>query len=308
MTIRRLIAVLIAAGAMTGAVAFAETKTDQGSNLQIVLTSADHRNHQPARMKQDGMTITDGTITEVTPLGARDLELFIVIDDAANYDFSSNLQQLRHFITAQPDAVSIGVAYIHDGLLYVAENPTTDHRRAADALRAPAGSEQASPYRAVSELIRHWEKKSLRREIVLVSAALDESAKEGAMCVDAETAIQDAERGGVIVYALYNPFTNNPSQKLSDADAAVVDLAQVAYETGGENYLITNSPTETIEPVLADISEHLANQYLVKFRLTSSTASGSQSVSVTGGNADQELMAPDKVWLPELIGTGVSGQ
>jgi hypothetical protein len=309
MSIRRLITVLIGVlttgATLAGTVALAETKTGQGNDVQMVLTVADHMNHQPAFLKQDGLTIMDGTITDVIPLKGRDLELFILIDDAANYDFSSKLQELRHFVNEQPNPVAIGVAYIHDGALQVIENPTTDHRRVAAALRPPSGSKAANPYCAVSDLIQRWERKSLGREIVLVSTGIDETASEGAVCVNAETAIQDAERAGVIVYALYNPVANYPSQKWSKVDAGVVDLAHVAYETGGEAYFIGHSPTATLEPFLADISEHLGNQYLVKFHLTSTTGSGLQMVHVIAGSPDQELMTPDKVMLPDV--TGVSG-
>ncbi len=299
MFIRRFIAALVAATAVTGAAAFAETA------VQMVVTVADHTSHRPASLKPGTLTITDGTITDVSPLKGRDLELFIVIDDAANAndDFSSRLQELRHFATTQPDAVAIGVAYIHEGMLQVVENPTTDHQRAATALRAPGGSEPANPYSALSDLITHWVSNAVSREIVLVSAEIDESASEGGSCANAETAIQDAQRAGVIVYALYNPFTN-VSQKRSQLDAGSIDLGQVTYQTGGESYLIGHRPTDSIEPFLADISEHLANRYLVKFRLAPNAGAGLQTVNVTAGSADQELMAPDKVWVAELAGLG----
>jgi hypothetical protein len=300
MSIRKLIAALIAGSALTGATTFAETRPGQGSDAQIVLTVADHMNHRPAFLKPGGLTIMDGTITDVTPLKGRDLELFVVIDEAANAsdDFTSRLQELRHFVTTQPDSVSIGVAYIHGGLLQVVENPTTDHQLAVAALRAPAGTEAANPYRAVSDLIQHWERKSVSRQIVLVSTQIDESARDSGSCLSAETAIQDAERAGVIVYALYSPITNDVSRTGSKLDAGSIDLGQVAYQTGGEAYLIGHGPTETIAPFLGDISEHLANRYLVKFRLTSNTESGLQTVDVNAASADQELMAPDKVWVP----------
>jgi hypothetical protein len=303
MSIRKFLAALIAASTLTGATAFAETSSMLG-DIQMVLTVADHTNHRPAVLKSGGLTIIDGTITDVTPLKGRDLELFMVIDDAANAndDFSARLQELRHFVTTQPDSVSIGVAYIQNGTLQVVENPTIDHQLAAAALRAPAGTEAANPYSAVSDLIRGWVRKSASREIVLVGMQIDSSAREGGSSVNAETAIQDAERTGVIVYALYKPATN----QVSKLDATSVDLGQIAYQTGGEAYLIGHGPAETIEPFLADISEHAANRYLVKFHLTSNAGGGLQTVNVTSGSADQELMAPDEVWVPELLGP--SGQ
>jgi len=301
MSIERVFAALIAATVLTGATAFAQT-----NNVQMVVTVADHTNHRPAVLNPGGLAITDGTIASVIPLKGRDLELFMVIDEAANAndDFTARLQELRHFVTTQPDSVAIGVAYIHGGVLQVVQNPTTDHQVAAAALRAPAGSEAANPYAALSDLVLHWVSNSVSREIVLVSMRSDESAGEGASCGNAETAIQDAERAGVIVYALYNPSTDHVS--LSKLDATSVDLGQLAYQTGGEGYLVARGPAETFEAILADIAEHLANQYLVKFRLTPNTGSGLQTVDVTAGSADRELMAQHEVQVAEL--TGLSGQ
>ena len=290
-------AALIAATVLTGTIAFAQT-----NDVQMIVTVADHANHRPTVLKPGGLSITDGTIADVIPLKGRDLEIFLVIDEAANPndDFSSRLQELRHFVTAQPDSVPIGVAYVHGGSLQVVENPTTDHQLAAGALRAPAGTEAASSYRALSDLIQRWERKSVSREIVLVGMQIDESASDGGSSANGETAIADAERAGVNVYALYKPVTN----QVSKLDATSVDLGQVAYQTGGEAYLIGHGAAETMEPFLADIAEHLANRYLVKFRLNA--GSGLQTVNVIARSADLEMMAPDKVWVPEL--SALSGQ
>lgn len=291
--------VFIAALAMSGTFAFAQTNSQPGVEVRMILTSADHMNHQPPALKREDVSIADATITGWTPIeSGRDLELYFLIDDAANYDFGSKLQELRRFITAQPASVPIGIAYIHDGSLQIVEKPTTDHERVARALRAPAGSKANNPYCSVSSLIGGWQTQALRREIVVVSAGIDETATEGVVCVNAETAIQDAERGGVVLFALYNPVSNYQSEKWSKVDSGVVDLAHVAYETGGEAYFIGHNPTESVQPFLADIAEHLAHQYLVTFRVSPVPESGFQSIHVSSGTPDRELMTPEKVWVP----------
>lgn len=297
MSVRRWTEVLIATAALAGATAIAQAKTEPGADVQMVLTVADHVNNQPAPLDKNDLTIADGTVTDVIPLESRDLDLFILIDDAANYDFGPKLQELRSFVAAQPSPVSIGVAYIHDGALQIVENPTTDHPRAAAALREPSGGRTGEPYCAVADLIQQWEKKSLRREIILVSSGIDDSASEDGVCVSADMAIRDAERAGVIVYALYNPASGYLSQKRSTIDAGVNDLAHVCYETGGEAYFTGHSPARTLDPFLSDISEHLANQYLVKFHLIPTTPDGFQTIHAVSGTFGQELMTPDKVWL-----------
>ena len=290
--------VLIAALALSCGLAFAATNPQPGVEVQMILTSADHMNHQPPVLKPADVTILDATITDWLPLTGRDLELFFLIDDSATYDLGPKLQDLRQFITIQPDPVSIGVAYIRDGVLHVAENPTTDHRLAARALRAPSGSKVANPYCALSDLIAHWPKKTARREIVIVTSGLDDSAGQSVVCANAETAIHDAERAGVVVYALYNPASNYLSEDWSKADAGLVGLASVSYETGGEAYFVGHTPALSFEPFLADIEEHLAHQYLVTIRLAPAAESAFQPVFVTSGTPDRELMKPEKLWVP----------
>jgi hypothetical protein len=290
----------IAPLALAAAVAFAQTDPQPGVEVPMILTIADHVGHQPPSLKRDGVTIVDATITDWIPLeGGHGLELFVLIDDAAGYDFGSKLQELRRFVISQPAAVSVGVAYIHDGNLQIVENPTPDRLRVARALRTPSGGKTANPYCALSDLIQRWQKRSLRREIVLVITGIGDTVTESAVCVDEGTAIHDAERAGVVVYALYNPAADYLSEKRSRASRAnsgVVDL--VCYETGGEAFFLSHDPSESIEPFLADIAEHLAHQYQVKFRISPGPESGFQAIYVRSGFPNLELMAPESVWVP----------
>lgn len=261
-------------------------------------------NHKPPALKADDVKIMNATITDWIPRAdGRDLELFVLIDDAANYNFGAKLQELRRFVTAQPAPVSVGVAYIHDGTLQIAENPTTDHARAARALRAPSGSKTANMYCSLSALMQRWPqesgpKKSLRREILMVSTGIDDSANEAAVCVTAETAIRDAERAGVVLYAMYNPVANYLSEKWEKVDSGLVDLAHVCFETGGEAYFMSHNPVDSIAPFLEDVAEHLAHQYVVKFRLAPGPESGFQAIYVSAASPRLELMVPASVWVP----------
>ena len=292
--------VLIAALALGGTFVYAETKPQPGVEVQMILTAADHMNHQPGILKSTDITITDATITDWIPLDSRNLELYFVIDDSANYDFAARLEELKQFAAAQLPAVSIGVAYIHDGALAIAERPTTDHALAVKALRMPTGSKVTNPYCALSDLIGNWRTQSLRREIILVSAGIDDTAAGAPVCVNAETVIHDAERAGVVVYSLYNPTAGYLAEPWSKVDMGIVNLASVSYETGGEAYFVGHTPTLSIEPFLADITEHLGHQYLVKFRLAPTARGAFQTLFVDAGTPERELMRPERVWVPGL--------
>lgn len=271
-----------------------------GAEVQMVLTVADHMSHKPAPLKAGDIRILGGTVTGWTPLenSTGGFDLFVLIDDAANYSFGAKLGELRRFVTSRPAGVRVGVAYIHEGMLEIAQGLTEDHAKAASALHAPAGGKSGNLYCALSDLIGRWETHAVRREVVLVSAGIDETASSGGACTNADMAIHDAQRAGVIIYALYHPVANYRAETWAKVDAGVVDLAHVCYETGGEAYFMSHDPVDTLEPFLADMGEHMGHQYLVKFRLDGGAAGEFQKIYLDMDTTVREVMKPDSVWVP----------
>jgi len=294
--------ILIAALALGGFGISAATLPQQGPEVQMIVTSADHMMHQPAVLRPADVAIADATITGFVPLEpGRSLEIYILVDDSADYAPAQKLQELRRFVTDQPAAVAIGVGYIHDGTLRIAEKPTTDHELIARALRlpgggTPTGAKVASPYCALTDLIAGWPVKAMRREVIMVTNGIYD-APDGAG-VTVEDAVQSAEHAGVIVFALYNPANDYLLQDWAKVEAGLMNLAGLGYETGGEAYFIGHTPVFSVAPFLADITEHLAHQYLVKFRLAPRPAAGFQTIFIEPTGPERELMKPDKVWVP----------
>jgi hypothetical protein len=136
----------------------------------------------------------------------------------------------------------------------------------------------------------------VRREVIMVTNGIYDPA--GGPAVTAEDAAEEAERAGVIVYALYNPASDYLLRDWTKADVGLTSLASLAYETGGEAYFIGHAPVFSVAPFLADITEHLANQYLVKFRPAPRPAAGFQTIFIDPTGPARELMKPDKVWVP----------
>ena len=65
------------------------------------------------------------------------LELMILLDGGLNTTLGTQLDDLRKFISSQPDTTTVGVAYMRDGVAQVVQNLTSDHSLAAKALRLP---------------------------------------------------------------------------------------------------------------------------------------------------------------------------
>ncbi len=105
MRVRTIIAFLL----MSGAAVLAQTIPELGTEVRMVATVADRMNHEPGRLDSSKPRIGDGTVNGVPPVeGGHDLALFIVTDDAADYNFGSKLSRLRRqFVISQPAATSV---------------------------------------------------------------------------------------------------------------------------------------------------------------------------------------------------------
>src|SRR6202011_4505929 len=98
-----------------------------------------------------------------------------MIDDSIDTSAGSNGKDLRSFILAQPQSTLIAVMYARNGAAMVAQDFTSDHELAANALRLPLGSEGAfsSPYLALLDLMKRWPNAGERRSIMLISSGID---------------------------------------------------------------------------------------------------------------------------------------
>ena len=271
---------------------------------QMVVTMGHSYGNEPPLLTANDLIVTQNhqplTITGLTPLrGDRaGLELFILVDNCSSCEVGSKFDELRRFITAQPSTTSVGVAYIQDGQLQVALHPTQNRTQAIKALSPPAGSKPSNPYDALADLIKGWKQGSSRRAVLMISTGLDPAQvdSQSPETKSTEAAIQAAERAQVTVYAIYHPSADYAETNFSKLNEGQVQLAHVAYETGGEAYFLGPGPLLSLAPFLADINEHLANQYLLEFLANrGDTQEKLQEVEVKSKVPDVDLMTPDRI-------------
>lgn len=239
---------------------------------RIVVTLGHYYGHELPVLTADDLTITQEyntlTITSLKPFrGDRaSLELFVLVDNCSSCELGSKFDELRRFITSQPSTTSVGVAYIQDGRLQVAENPSLDRERVVKALVPPFGSKPADPFGALTDLIKGWKQDSSRHAVLMISTGLDPTVTGPlSKSPSAEAAIQAAQRTETMVYAIYHPSIDYATSDFSKIYGGQVLLSHVAVETGGECYLWGLGPLPSLAPFLADMNQHLANQYLLEF-------------------------------------------
>ncbi len=283
----------------------------QGANstatpVQMLVTLGHHYGHPPPHLTRDDLIVTQQLgdplrIVSLLPMRGENapLEMYVLVDNCSNCEPGSKFEEIRSFILAQPRTTSVGVAYLQDGRFQVAEKPTPDHERAVKALNVPTGAKPANPYGPVTELIRNWPQTSVRRAIVMISTGMNPAAQDDSRDPSAEALIAAAQRARVPIYAIYHPSADYFGTDSSKLYSAQVQLSHVANETGGEAYFLYFGPLPSLGPFLTDIAEHLADQYLLEFLVTPTSAKGSfQNITVKSKTGEVELVVPSRVWVP----------
>jgi hypothetical protein len=273
-------------------------------NMTITVESRHDKEKVPELNREDVMVFQKNQRLHVTNLVVcrgenAALELFILIDDASSWTLGSQLDDIRHFIEAQPSTTSIGIGYMRNAAVDILQNLTTDHTKAARALRLPFGSPgvMPSPYLSLSDLIKRWPASQARREVLLVSSGID--LLGGTLANPyLDSAIEHAQRAGVIVYAIYTPAAGHWRHSYWHMNWGQNHLAQITEETGGEAYMLGFGPPVSFAPYLAEVAEHLAHQYIVTFLIKAGDKPGFQGVRLTTEVPNADLVTAGRVYVP----------
>jgi hypothetical protein len=262
-------------------------------------------NREDVMVKQgkDRLKVLDWTPARGDRAG---LDLFILIDDASQTSLGSQLADLRDFINAQPATTSVGVGYMRNATVQIAQDFTTDHAEAAKALRLPVGSTGAygSPYLSVIDLMNRWPDSSNRREVIMVTDGID-GARRGlssrglsTISPDVDSASAVAQRTGTIIYSIYHPGVGRLHHNFWAANNGQNGIAKLSGETGGESFFLGLQTPVSFKPYLDQIQNALENQYLLKIEVQPGKKAGLQSVTLTTEVPGVEFAAADSVWVP----------
>jgi len=292
----------------TGCLAAEEATPANGPSAHMLATvEAVHGSNVPVINREDVLVYEGRDHDKVTGWVPAQgdhagLELVVMLDDGSNISLGSQLEDIRQFIAAQPASAKIGIAYMQNGIARMEQNLTSDHALAAKALRLPMGIRgvNGSPYFSLTDLIKHWPESTARREVLMVSDGIDRYYDSGDMLDPyLAAAIEDAQRAGVLVFAIYTPGVGHYGHSYWRTYWGQLYLAQVADETGGEAYYIGfNGPPVTFVPYLDDLAHRLTRQYFLTFTAKPQRKSGLQRVKVTTEVPNAELVSADRVYVP----------
>lgn len=300
-----LIAIVILGG---GSMAAQQTDDMNGVPVHMVVTVEARKGPEVPVVNREDVMVHEGKdrvkVTDwVAAQGDRAaLEFFVLLDDSSGLSLGSQLGDIRQFILGQPPTAKIGVAYMQNGIARIEQNLTSDHELAAKALRLPMGigGVNASPYFALSDLMKRWPASSNRREVVMVSSGVDRYyGGDDMLDPYVSSAIEDAQRAGVLVSAIYSPGAGHFGHDYWQTYWGQLYLAKLADETGGESYYIGfTGPPVAFAPFLDDLANRLNHQYLLGFLARPEKKAGLRQVKVTTEVPNADLVAARMVYVP----------
>lgn len=307
---RHLLAILFGIVILLSGVAgvSAQTTASNGIPVHMVVTVEPRKGAEMPSLAREDVLVSQNkdrdTVTEWTPapVDGSGLEFMILLDDASNTTLGSQLEDIRKFIDEEPVSAKVGVAYMQNGIARIVQSPTTDHALAGKALRLPLGDPGAngSPYFSLSDLAKRWPAGASRREVLMVSDGIDRYYGAGDWedpYLDA--AIDDAQRAGIIVSALYSPGAGHFGHSFYQTYWGQLYMSKLADKTGGESYYIgMTGPPVAFAPYLDDVRARLTHQYLLTFLARPPKKAGLQQVKITTEVPHVDLVAADKVYVP----------
>jgi len=284
-----------------------EISTANGVSTRMVVTVESHRGSEPPVINREDVVVHEGKDRDqvtgwVAAQGERAaLELFILLDDSSGTSLGTQFQDIRKFIDGQPASAKIGIAYMQNGIARIEQDLTSDHALAAKALRLPLGiaGANASPYFALSDLMKRWPASESRREVLVISDGIDRYY-DGADLQDpyVAAAIEDCQRAGVIVSAIYSPGVGHYGHSMWRTYWGQIYLSKLTDETGGESYyMLFNGPAVAFAPFLDDLSNHLNHQYLLTFLAKPAKKAGMRPVKVTTEVPNAEIVSANQVYV-----------
>lgn len=285
-----------------------QTPPTGGVPAHLLVTVEPHHGSNVPEIKREDVMVYEGhvrdQVTEWIPAQGDHaaLELFVLLDDSSSSSLGTQLEDIRKFIDAQPNSTKIGVAYMQDGIARIAQNLTSDHALAANALRLPLGmgGVNASPYFSLSDLVKRWPASEARHEVVMVTDGVDRYYGTGDLQDPyLEAAIDDAGKAGVVVSAIYTPGAGHFEHSYWQSYWGQMYLSELADRTGGEAYYIgfTGAPV-SFAPYLDDVARRLQHQYILGFLAKPQKKAGWQSVRLVSEVPNVDLISARRVHVP----------
>jgi hypothetical protein len=232
------------------------------------------------------------------------VDLIVLADEKLGSNIANRWSEMRDFLRAQPASTREGIAYSDFGAARFEQELTTDHEKAAGALRIPNANHGGNTglYDSGRDLIANWPDSGSRKVVVLISDGQDLSDGGSDTDPDRNISLQrlidKAQQAGVVFYAIYARGGGDEPEDIRLLNNAQGSLASLARETGGASFFDGFTSPVSLQPYLQDIGRQLGEQYILTFAAKTGKKADYSPLKIVVETNNVEVHAPDRVYVP----------
>jgi hypothetical protein len=256
-------------------------------------------------------------ITTVTPLlkGPTGLQLMVLLDSMQMIGDKGQFDDIKKFFNQMPPNVEIGVGYMLQGNVKIAQTFTSDRTLAGNALVLKTREEAANPkndngnpFQCLRQLSAHWpngDPAKLRALLMFTDGIIrgnGQSQGGDQLNPDVDGASQSLQRTGIIPYPyFYMDFPKvDPNRNEGGQLEGQSNFSQLAADTGGEALWEGQFSPSSLFPLLDKLYSVLQGSVVVT--VTAPGAPGKyQRLDVKATKDDIKILAPDNIMIGNTI-------
>lgn len=292
-----------------------QTSSSEGIDITVTVTVNRHGPNASSVLHADDIFVYQDNqrrpVVRWVPASGQNkgLDLAILIDDSLAHSIGSHYSEIKEFVRSLPAGSKVAIAYGMNGSARFAQPFTTDHKRAAAAIRLPLGryNEAASVYMAFTDLVKHWPEDGNRHEVLVISDGVDlywgvtEALPSNNPAL--KQAVEEAQRRGVTAYAIYADTAGNVRRNPFLVNAGQSCLSLLTLATGGKAYFLGMQTPIDFQSIFRQLKSSMGNQYLLTFRANPGKKGSYERLRFATEQPDIELVAPSRVYVPGSSGS-----
>lgn len=244
--------------------------------------------------------------------GPHTLQLMILLDSMQMIGGNGQFDSIKKFINDMPSNVEVGLGYMLQSKVVVAQTFTTDRALVGAAMKQKTREEAANPkndngnpYSCLRELAAHWpqaDPAKLRAVLMFTDGIIRNNGQSQGgdqLNPDVDGASQSLQRAGIIPYPFF--WLDYPSiHSVGGQLEGQTNFSQLTADTGGEPLYEGQFAPGTFDPLLNKLYSVLASEAVITVDAPGKPGKFTR-LDIKAGRDDIKIFGPDSVMIGNVL-------
>jgi hypothetical protein len=246
--------------------------------------------------------------------GPHTLQLMVLLDSMQMIGGNGQFDSIKKFVNELPPNVEVGLGYMLQSKIVVAQPFTTDRTAVGNAMKQKTMAEAANPkndngnpYSCLRDLAAHWPSPGagkLRAVLMFTDGIIrNNAAPQGndQMNPDVDGASQSLQRAGIVPYPFF--YMDNPPIPGRNAGGQLegqTNFTQLVADTGGATLFEGQFSPGTFDPLLNKLYSTLESEAVVTVDAPQ-VAGKFQRLDIKSTKDDIKIFGPDSVTVGNVL-------